>query len=168
MTGDELAADLYCGAGTIGLYCADKASRTIGVEVVKEAVIQANRNAVINGIVNSTFICGKAEDVVKTKLQGVKADIVVLDPPRAGCKASLLETVLEIAPGKIVYVSCNPATLARDLKVLCGGTEAAGGGTGGEGMKAHPAYRLVSAAPVDMFPHTAHVETVVLMSRIKD
>ncbi len=162
--GDSLL-DLYCGAGTIGLYCADKASRTIGVEAVKEAVIQANRNAVINGIVNSTFICGKAEDVVRTKLQGVKADIVVLDPPRAGCKASLLETVLEIAPAKIVYVSCNPATLARDLKVLCGGTEAAGGGTGGEGMKAHPAYRLVSAAPVDMFPHTAHVETVVLMSK---
>lgn len=144
--------DLYCGAGTIGLYCADKASRVIGVEVVKEAVVQANRNAVINGIVNATFICGKAEDAVRTKLQGVKADTVIIDPPRAGCKASLLDTILNIAPETIVYVSCDPATLARDLKILCGGTDRA-------------RYSFVKATPVDMFPHTAHVETVVLLTR---
>ncbi|MBR5926036.1 MAG: 23S rRNA (uracil(1939)-C(5))-methyltransferase RlmD [Firmicutes bacterium] len=154
--GDSLL-DLYCGAGTIGLYCADKASRTIGVEVVKEAVIQANRNAVINGIVNSTFICGKAEDVVKTKLQGVKADVVVLDPPRAGCKAPLLDTVLEINPKKIVYVSCNPATLARDLKILCA-----------PGADGAAAYELVSATPVDMFPHTAHCETCGVLVKTSD
>ena len=143
--------DLYCGAGTIGLYCSDKCSKVIGVEVVHEAIIQANRNAVINGNVNATFIEGKAEEVVSTKIQGVKADIVVLDPPRAGCKRSLLETVAEIGPKKLVYVSCNPSTLARDIKIL----EELG-------------FNFIEATPTDMFPHTAHVETVALMSRVKE
>jgi len=141
--------DLYCGAGTIGLFCSDKCSRVIGVESVKEAIIQANRNAVINGNVTASFILGKAEDVVKDKLQGVKADVVVLDPPRAGCKESLLKTVGEIGPKKLIYVSCNPSTLARDIKILQG-----------EG------FEFIEATPVDMFPHTAHVETVVLLSRV--
>ena len=140
--------DLYCGAGTIGLFCADKCSKVIGVEAVREAVIQANRNAVINGNVNASFICGKAEDVVQTKLQGVKADIVVVDPPRAGCKKSLLETVAQIGPGKLIYVSCDPSTLARDIKKLC-----------------ELGFEFMEATPVDMFPHTVHVETVVFMSR---
>jgi len=140
--------DLYCGAGTIGLFCSDKCSKVIGVESVREAIIQANRNAVINGNVNTSFILGKAEEVVETKLQGVKADIVVLDPPRAGCKESLLKTVANINPKKLVYVSCNPSTLARDIKIL----EANG-------------FKFVEATPVDMFPHTAHVECVVLLSK---
>ena len=146
---DDTVLDLYCGAGSIGLSMAGACSRVIGVESVKPAVIMANRNAVINGIVNAIFICGKAEDVVATKLQGVNADIVVLDPPRAGCKESLLKTVCEIGPDRLVYVSCNPATLARDLKYLCAN-----------------GFDFVEATPVDMFPHTAHVETVVLMSRV--
>lgn len=143
--------DLYCGAGTIGLFCSDKCSKVIGVESVREAIIQANRNAVINGNVNTTFICGKAEDVVPERLQGVKADIVVLDPPRAGCKRSLLETVAQIGPKKLVYVSCDPSTLARDIKIL---TELG--------------FEFVEATPVDMFPHTVHVETVVLLRCFKD
>lgn len=144
----ESILDLYCGAGTIGLFCADKASRVIGVEVVKEAVIQANRNAVINGNVNATFICGKAEEVIETKLQGVKADVVIVDPPRSGCKESLLRAIERINPKKLIYVSCDPATLARDLKILssCG-------------------YTMVEASPVDMFPHTVHIETVAFLRR---
>ncbi len=140
--------DLYCGAGTIGLSMAKHIRRLIGVESVKEAVLMANRNAVLNGIVNDEFICGKAEEIVPQRLQGLRADVVILDPPRAGCKPALLDTVAQIAPARIVYVSCDPATLARDLKLLCG-----------------RGYRLEEATPVDMFPHTAHVETVVLLSR---
>jgi len=143
LTGSESLLDLYCGAGSIGLSMAGQCGRVIGVECVKPAVLDANRNAVINGIVNATFVCGRAEDVVDTKLQGVKADVVVLDPPRAGCAKSLLDTVIKIAPQKIVYVSCDPSTLARDIKILCASS-----------------YRLVEATPVDMFPGTLHVETV--------
>ena len=149
LTGKERLLDLYCGAGSIGLSMAARCSRVIGVESVKDAVIDANRNAVINGIVNATFICGKAEDVIDTKLQGVKADVVVLDPPRAGCKKSLLEEVKKIGPDRIVYVSCDPATLARDLKILC----------------ADGRFSLAEVTPVDMFPGTLHVETVVLLRR---
>jgi len=148
VTDGDFVLDLYCGAGTIGLFCADKASRVIGVEVVKPAVIQANRNAVINGNVNTTFICGKSEDVIDTKLQGVKADTVIVDPPRAGCRESLLRAITKINPKRIIYVSCNPSTLARDLKIL-----------------AEDGFNLVFATPVDMFPHTVHVETVCLISR---
>ncbi len=140
--------DLYCGAGTIGLYCADKCSRVIGVESVHEAIIQANRNAIINHVVNTTFIEGKAEEAVAEKLQGVKADIVVVDPPRAGCKQSLLETVAQIGPKKLVYVSCDPATLGRDIRIL-----------------SELGFAFEEATPVDMFPHTVHVETVVLLSK---
>ena len=145
---DSFLLDLYCGAGTIGLFCSDKCRKVIGVEVVHDAIIQANRNAVINGIVNTTFIEGKAEDVVNEKLQGVKADIIVVDPPRAGCKRSLLETIAKIAPKKLVYVSCDPATLSRDIKIL-----------------SEMGFAFVEATPVDMFPHTVHVESVVLITR---
>ncbi|MBQ6671039.1 MAG: 23S rRNA (uracil(1939)-C(5))-methyltransferase RlmD [Firmicutes bacterium] len=150
LSGCERVLDLYCGAGSIGLSMAGHCSRVIGVESVKDAVLDANRNAVINGIVNATFVCGRAEDVIDTKLQGVKADVVILDPPRAGCKRSLLDAVLKIAPQRIVYVSCDPATLARDLKILC----------------ERGSYRLTEATPADMFPGTLHVETVVLISRL--
>lgn len=149
LSGTEKILDLYCGTGSIGLSMAGAAQRVIGVESVKAAVIDANRNAVINGIVNAEFVYGKAEEVVDTKLQGVKADIVVLDPPRKGCDRRLLKTVAEIAPEKLIYVSCNPATLARDLKILSG-----------------LGFELIEATPVDMFPQTGHVETVVLLSKV--
>ncbi len=145
--GDSML-DLYCGAGTIGLFCSDRCSRVIGVESVHEAILQANRNAIMNHIVNTTFIEGKAEDAVAEKLQGVKADIVVVDPPRAGCKESLLRTIAQIAPERIVYVSCDPSTLARDIRIL-----------------QDLGFVFIEATPVDMFPHTVHVETVVLMTK---
>ena len=148
LTGSERVLDLYCGAGTIGLSMAAHAAKVIGVELNRQAILDANRNAVINGIVNATFVQGKAEEVVETKLQGVKADVVILDPPRAGCKESLLKTVAEIAPERIVYVSCNPSTLARDIKVL--------GGLG---------YAFEECTPVDMFPFTGSCESVSRLSR---
>ena len=154
--GWETVLDLYCGAGSIGLSMAGQCRRVIGVESVKPAVIDANRNAVINGIVNATFICGNAEDVIDTKLQGIKADVVILDPPRAGCRQSLLEAVRLIAPDRLIYVSCNPATLARDLKILC----ACDPGSSG-------VFRLVETTPVDMFPGSLHIETVCLLSNRK-
>jgi len=144
---DSFLLDLYCGAGTIGLFCSDICRKVIGVEVVHEAILQANRNAIINHIVNTTFIEGKAEEVVAEKLQGVKADIVVVDPPRAGCKESLLDTIVTISPKKLIYVSCDPATMARDIKLL-----------------EEKGYSFVEATPVDQFPHTVHVETVVLLT----
>jgi 23S rRNA (uracil1939-C5)-methyltransferase len=149
LSGSETVLDLYCGAGSIGLSVASKAARVIGVESVKPAVILANRNAVINGIVNATFVCGKAEEAVAEKLQGIKADVVVLDPPRAGCRPELLRTIARIAPKRLIYVSCDPATLSRDLKILTG----------------EAGYSFVEATPVDMFPHTAHVEVVTLITR---
>ena len=154
LTGSESVLDLYCGVGSIGLSIARQCSRVIGVESVREAVLDANRNAVINGIVNATFICGKAEDVIDTKLQGVKADVVIVDPPRAGCAKSLLEVIKHIAPKRLVYVSCDPATLARDLKILCSPHE-----------DGECSFRLIEATPVAMFPGSLHVECVTLMTR---
>ncbi len=162
LKGTENVLDLYCGVGAIGLYCAGYAGLVLGIESVRDAVLDANRNAVINGIVNARFILGKAEEVLPKLLddecedkldeESIKiarnADVVILDPPRAGCPQSLLESVVKVAPSRIVYVSCDPATLARDIKVL----ETLG-------------YHFVEATPVDMFPWTLHVETVVLMSR---
>ena len=151
LTGEETVLDLYCGVGTIGLYCASKAKKVIGIESVKSAVLDANRNAVINGIVNAEFLCGKAEEELPKLLkEGVKADVVILDPPRAGCDPALLEAVAKVSPDRIVYVSCDPATLARDVKLL------------GE-----MGYAFQEAQPVDMFPHGGHVECVVLMSRVE-
>ena len=136
--------DLYCGIGTIGLCLADKAKHVHGIEIVKEAVLDANRNAVINGIVNATYTCGKAEEETLPE-----ADIVILDPPRAGCRPELLQAAANTGADRIVYVSCDPATLARDVKLLD-----------------QLGYRLVEATPVDMFPHTSHCEVVVLLSRV--
>jgi len=150
LTAEKTVLDLYCGVGTIGLYCASKAKKVIGIESVKSAVIDANRNAAINGIVNAEFICGKAEEELPKLLeQGIKTDVVILDPPRAGCDPALLDAVAQAGPDRIVDVSCDPATLARDVKIL--------------GEKG---YRFVEAQPVDMFPWTVHVESVVLMSRL--
>jgi 23S rRNA (uracil1939-C5)-methyltransferase len=160
LKGTENVLDLYCGVGAIGLYIAGNAGMILGIESVRDAVMDANRNAVINGIVNARFILGKAEEVLPKLLddeceekldeENVKiarnADIVILDPPRAGCPPQLLEAVAQVAPARIVYVSCDPATLARDIKIL-------------EGLR----YQFVEATPVDMFPWTLHVETVALL-----
>ena len=151
LTGNETVFDLYCGIGTISLFLAEKAKEVIGVEVVPEAVEAATKNAVLNNISNARFYCGEAEKVVPELYnEGIRADVVVVDPPRKGCDEALLQTVVKMQPERIVYVSCNPSTLARDLKYL-----AANG------------YNLDKVQPVDLFPWTEHVECVVLMSRVE-
>ena len=149
LTGVETVIDTYCGVGTIGLFLASKAKRVFGVEVVEQAVVDARRNAALNGITNAEFVCGLAETVMpEWRDRGVSADVIVVDPPRKGCEPTLLQTLLDMAPLRIVYVSCNPATLARDLQLLVGG-----------------GYVVEEVQPVDMFPQTTHVECVILMTR---
>lgn len=149
LTGKETVIDAYCGIGTISLFLAQHAAKVYGVEIVPEAIGDARRNAELNGMDNVTFEVGAAEDVIPSwKEQGIEADIIVVDPPRKGCDPRLLETILEMKPERVVYVSCNPSTLARDLRVLEGG-----------------GYRTVEVQPVDMFPHTVHVECLILMVR---
>lgn len=149
LTGKETLLDLYCGAGTIGLSMAGKTKKLIGVEIVPEAVENARQNATDNGITNAEFLCGDASQAAaELARRGEKPDVIVLDPPRKGCARELIETVVSFSPKRIVYVSCDPATLARDLKYF-----------------AELGYPPVEAAPVDMFPATAHVETVALLCR---
>ena len=141
--------DLYCGAGTIGLSMATKVKSIIGVEIIPEAIEDAKVNAQINGYTNTRFICADAEEAAQQlKSENITPATVILDPPRKGCSGELLKTVAEINPFKIVYVSCDPATLARDTKRL-----------------AELGYIVKEATPVDMFPRTAHVETVCLLSK---
>ena len=142
--------DLYCGAGTIGLSMAKKARRVTGVEIVPEAVNDAEINALNNSVKNAEFICGDAAGAAKElERRGEKADVVILDPPRKGCDRALLETVASgFSPERIVYVSCDPGTLARDIKIL-----------------SSLGYKPDEYTVFDMFPRTAHVESVVLMSR---
>ena len=150
LTGAETVIDAYCGIGTISLFLARKAKRVYGVEIVPEAIEDAKRNAELNGIRNVEFAVGRAEDVLpRWHEAGVDADVIVVDPPRKGCERSLLETIIAMKPKRVVYVSCNPSTLARDLRILEDG-----------------GFRTVEVQPVDMFPHSGHVETVVLMSRL--
>ena len=149
LSGNETLFDLYCGTGTIGLSMARKAGRLIGVEVVEQAVADARENARRNGIENAAFFCEDApKAAARLKAQGVRPDVVVLDPPRKGCGEALVRTVSEMAPRRVVYVSCDPATLARDLKTFsaCG-------------------YTLREATPFDLFPRTAHVECAAWLSR---
>ncbi|MCQ2555654.1 MAG: 23S rRNA (uracil(1939)-C(5))-methyltransferase RlmD [Clostridia bacterium] len=181
LKGDETVLDLYCGVGTIGIFALKKMAeisgttltdvkgRVIGIESVKPAVIDANRNAVINGIVNARYITGKAETELPAMLGLTKlmkpnevnelvekepeiklesADYIILDPPRAGCEKDLLDAVITAKPKKISYISCDPGTLARDVKYL-----------------EENGYSFIEATPFDMFPGTTHVETVVLLSR---
>lgn len=145
--------DLYCGIGTITLFTAAHAKRVVGVEVVPDAVRNARENAALNGLSNVEFYEGQAEKVVPSLLQqGIRADVMMVDPPRAGCDAALLQTILDYPPQRLVYISCDPATLARDLDILCHG-------------KGN--FQLVKAQTVDMFPFSHHVETVCLLSREK-
>lgn len=150
LKGDETVWDLYCGIGTISLFLAQKARKVYGVEIVPQAIDDARVNARLNGMDNAEFHVGKAEEVLPHlyKTQQVYADVIVVDPPRKGCDESLLSTMIQMAPKRIVYVSCDSATLARDLKILCDN-----------------GYSLDKVQPVDQFPHTVHVETVCLLSK---
>lgn len=149
--GEETVWDIYCGIGTISLFLAQKAKKVYGVEIVPQAIEDANKNAQINGITNTQFFVGAAEEVLPAKYKEDKiyADVIVVDPPRKGCDQSLLDTILAMAPKRVVYVSCDPATLARDLKYLC-----------------EKDYQLTRVQAVDQFGHSTHVETVVLMTRV--
>jgi len=161
LTGDETVWDLYCGVGTISLFMAKHAKKVYGVEIVPQAIEDAKQNAERNGLTNTEFFVGKAEEVVPMWMEeGNKdetgngavekshPDVICVDPPRKGCDEKCLETILEASPKRIVYVSCDPATLARDCKYLCEG-----------------GYELKKVCPVDMFPQTVHVETVCLLSK---
>ncbi|OPJ65149.1 23S rRNA (uracil(1939)-C(5))-methyltransferase RlmD [Clostridium oryzae] len=150
MTGNEIVFDAYCGTGTITLFLSQKAQKVYGVEIIPEAIENAKENARLNGVDNVEFFVGESEVVIPDMIKkGIKADVVVVDPPRKGCEASLLMAISDMAPKKIVYVSCNPATLARDLQLL-----------------EEKGYKTKEVQPVDMFPWTGHVECVVLMSRV--
>lgn len=151
LTGNEIVMDLYCGVGTISLFLAKAAKKVIGVEIIKEAIDDAKENARINEIKNAEFYVGKAEEVIPRLYEenGIKADVVVVDPPRKGCDKKLLDTIIQMNPEKVVYVSCDSATLARDLNILCENN-----------------FVLDKVQPVDLFPHSVHVETIVALHRI--
>lgn len=148
LQGDELVIDAYCGVGTISLFLARRAKQVIGIEVVEKAVEDAKENAELNKISNTDFIAGKSEDIMKDlKNREITPDVIVVDPPRKGCDDAVLDSIIDMAPERIVYVSCNPATLARDLKKLS------------------KKYCIKEVQPVDMFPRTSHIECVVLLKR---
>lgn len=152
LSGNERILDLYCGAGTIGLSMADKAKYVLGVEVIPEAVENAKRNAVGNGIENAEFICGDAgETAEKLSHENMLPDVIIADPPRKGCDTQTIDAICRMNPQRVVMVSCNPATAARDCALL-----------GERG------YSTEKVQPVDLFPGTSHVECVVLLSRLKD
>ena len=149
LNGGERVADVYCGIGTITLMLAEHAKEVIGIECVPEAISDANRSASENGIANAKFICGNAEDVLPRLVSGgTKLDCAVIDPPRKGCDEAVLKALAQSGVSRIVYISCNPATLARDCRML-----------------ADMGYCVEKIQPVDMFPWTYHVETVVLLSK---
>lgn len=147
---DDIVVDAYCGIGSISLFLAKKAKKVYGVEIVPEAVEDARRNAELNGLDNVEFVAGKAEEVMpKWKKNGLKPDVIVVDPPRKGCDKKLLQAMSAMNPKRIVYVSCNPATLARDLRILEDG-----------------GYQTEEVQPVDMFSQTYHVEAVASLTKI--
>ena len=149
LSGSEIVWDLYCGAGTIGQFMANEAKKIIGIEAVPEAVKNAEENTKINGIGNAEYYVGRAEEIAPSLVKkGLKPNVVILDPPRKGCDTRLLDAVVKSGSDRVVYVSCKPSTLARDLKYM-----------------SQRGYLLKSVTPVDMFPRTEHVETVCLLSR---
>lgn len=145
LTGEEVVWDLYCGIGTISLYLAKRAKKVYGVEIVPEAIGDARINAEINDISNAEFFVGASEDIASSL---PRPDVIVVDPPRKGCDEKLLKTIIDTAPKRLVYVSCDPATLARDLKIL-----------------SENGFDLLRVRPVDQFCHSGHVETVVQLSK---
>lgn len=148
LKGDETVFDAYCGIGTISLFLSKNAKKVYGVEIVPQAIENARENAKLNNITNTEFIVGESETVIPDMYKkGIKADVIVVDPPRKGCDERLLDVIAQMAPERVVYVSCNPATLARDLKYL-----------------SERGYRVKEIQPVDMFPQTTHVEAIVLMT----
>lgn len=169
LTGSENVWDLYCGIGTIGIYLSDKSKSVFGVEVVPQAIEDAIDNAKLNDIDNADFVVGKVEDIINDIIWGdsvgvykcgtspskseeitvTKPDVVVVDPPRKGCDVNCINAILKLKSERVVYVSCNPSTLARDLKILC-----------------ESEYKLSALTPVDMFPQTGHVETVAFLERV--
>ena len=166
LTGNESVWDLYCGIGTISLFLSQKAKQVYGVEIVPQAIEDAKNNARLNGISNVEFFVGKAEEVLPefyekvskeagdgdgARSEMLRPDVIVVDPPRKGCDSKCLDTMLQMAPEKIVYVSCDSATLARDLKILCEG-----------------GYVLEKVQVFDQFAHSVHTETVCLLSKIKN
>ena len=152
LSGNETVWDLYCGIGTISLFLAQKAKMVRGVEIIPAAIENAKENARLNGFANTEFFVGKAEEVLPEQFArtGERVDVIVVDPPRKGCDETLLSTIIKMQPDRVVYVSCDSATLARDLKYLC-----------------ERGYELKKVCPVDMFPNTVSVETVVLLSHKK-
>lgn len=147
LTGKEKLVDAYCGVGTIGLWLARDAGEIRGMDVIKESIEDAKKNAKKHGFTNTLYVTGKAEEwLPKWVKEGWKPDVLIVDPPRTGCDAKLLETILKVKPKKVIYVSCNPSTLAKDLDRLA------------------KTYKIEYIQPVDMFPHTAHVECVSQMT----
>lgn len=149
LTGEETVFDAYCGTGSITLFLSQKAKKVYGVEIVEPAIVNARENAKMNCVSNAEFFVGKSEEVIpKLIKEGVKADVIVVDPPRKGCDIKLLKAIGETKPDRVVYVSCDPSTLARDLKILD-----------------ELGYRTEKIQPVDMFPQTAHIENVARLVR---
>ena len=145
----DIVVDAYCGIGTISLFLARKAKKVYGIEVVPEAINDAKKNAELNGITNAEFVVGEAEKVMPWwKAQGLKPDVIVVDPPRKGCEVDFLQAMIDMEPKRIVYVSCNPSTLARDLKILEDG-----------------GYETKEVQPVDMFPQSMHIESVTKLEK---
>lgn len=147
LTGEEVVFDAYCGTGTITLFLSQKAKRVYGVEIIEPAIINARENSRINNIENAEFFVGKSEEIIPDLIdKGIKPEVIVVDPPRKGCDIKLLEAIGEARPNRVVYVSCDPSTLARDLKIL-----------------EEKGYKTEKVQPVDMFPHTSHIECVALL-----
>ena len=150
LKGHETVIDAYCGTGTISLFLAHKAKNVIGIEIVEPAIVDAKKNAERNGYTNTEFIVGDAAvEMPRLYKQGIKPDVIVFDPIRAGCKEDVLHAAVGMAPKRIVYVSCNPSSMARDIEILT-----------------KQGYQLVKVQPVDMFPQTYHVEAVALLSKL--
>lgn len=150
LKGNETVFDIYCGIGTISLFLAQKAKKVYGIESINQAIEDAKKNAKINKIENVEFHTGKAEEIFpKLYEKGIKADVVVVDPPRKGCEPQVLDTIIDMKPEKVVYVSCNPSTLARDLKKL-----------------SENGFKVIEVQPVDMFPHTPHCEVIVKIEKL--
>lgn len=150
LTNKETVIDIYCGIGTISLFLAQKAKWVYGIEIVPEATQDAKKNAQINNVENTTFLTGKAEEVIPQLYEKeIQANVVVVDPPRKGCEKKVLETIIKMKPQRLVYISCDPATLARDLKILT-----------------QNGFEVKAVQPVDQFPMTTHIETVLLLELV--